>query len=1240
MGNITIPGENIRMKNGINTHLSTCSQISQFLDSNSQFLDSNLCTEPVTAGCGENIDLTHTKSSETPISYNPMSKCVMNHKLGILEKCKPALSAKSYNIGKAILNPSASVFVPKQTFFTCLSDQIAQYRNLRSTFDSNLNSLASPSNSNELELSEVSSDYDGISISNSSPKVLNFSTPNLSHTTDGNSTNVAEISVLSTLPALQDVKTPEMVKSEWEKSTINRSSCTNNFDESHFNQNEGLNSKLLFQKYVCKEFCHKEYINHQEVSLILKKIRIENINRVIISHLNVNFFAVKIDSIRTIVSGNIDIMVFSETKIDASYPTTQLKIDGFKKPYRLDRNAFGGGILIYVRQDIPSNQLKNHNFADNIEGIFIEINLRKSKWLIFGTYHPPTQNNKFYFDNIGRALDFYTQKYDKILLAGDFNAEENEVILSNFMQLYDLRNLVKENTCFKSVDNPSCVDLFLTNCSRAFQNTIAISTGISDVHKMIITVLKTTFKKAKPKEIIYRTFRNFDEHIFSNDLKNCLVNCKSITEFESKFLGVIDKHAPQKKKVVRATEVPYMTKALRKAIADRSRLENRYYKSKTEESLRAYKKQKNFCSRLYKKERKKYYTNLDLRKITDSKKFWKTAKPFFSDKGVDGNNIALIEGEEIYQEDHEVAKILGEFFNNAVKSLNVCIPSEYISEKSAVSNDPIDNIISKYSNHPSIKLINDNVIKGNFSFNQVSLEDVNHVIAKLDVKKASLSSSIPSKFIKDYSDICSKPLTDILNDGILNSYFDIGLKYADLTPVHKAEEATNKKNYRNISLLPAVSKIFEKLLHTQIASYMEEFLSPYLCGYRKGYSAQYALLAMLEKWRISLDNGGYGGGVLMDLSKAFDTLDHGLLIAKLFAYGFNKNALSLIKSYLTDRWQRVKINTSYSSWFALLVGMPQGSILGPLIFNLYINDLFFTISTDICNFADDTTPYTIDMNLESLMARLECATKSALQWFYFNGMKLNSSKCHLLVCGHKFECMLCEIDNTQIIETHLVKLLGVTIESELTFKNYMETVCKKASQKLNALSRLCAIIPFQKRRMLMQAFFISQFSYCPLVWMFHSRNINTRINNLHFRALRMVYRDETSTYEELLKKDGTVTIHHRNLQCLAIEMFKVDKGLAPVFMNDIFPKHKNTGTDNISSNTRSNASFYNPSNPKTVNYGLETLRCLGPKLWQLVPRELREIQSLNLFTNKIKTWNPQNCPCRLCKSFVPQLGFV
>ena len=167
------------------------------------------------------------------------------------------------------------------------------------------------------------------------------------------------------------------------------------------------------------------------------------------------------------------------------------------------------------------------------------------------------------------------------------------------------------------------------------------------------------------------------------------------------------------------------------------------------------------------------------------------------------------------------------------------------------------------------------------------------------------------------------------------------MKLADISPVHKKDDFTNKSNYRPISGLSAGSKIFGRIIQGQIRRYMETFLSPYLCGYRKGYSVQHALIALMETLGVSLDNKGYGGAILMDLSKAFDTLNHYLLIAKLHAYGFSRNALMLIKSYLSNRWQRTKINNSYSSWIELLRGVHQGSILGPLLVNIYLNYLFF-----------------------------------------------------------------------------------------------------------------------------------------------------------------------------------------------------------------------------------------------------------------------------------------------------------
>ena len=204
------------------------------------------------------------------------------------------------------------------------------------------------------------------------------------------------------------------------------------------------------------------------------------------------------------------------------------------------------------------------------------------------------------------------------------------------------------------------------------------------------------------------------------------------------------------------------------------------------------------------------------------------------------------------------------------------------------------------------------------------------------------------------------------------------LKYANITPVHKKDENTKTSNYRPISVLPVVSKRIERILHKQISHYIDQYLSKFLCGYRKGYNVQQAL------WCTSLDNKGFSGAILMDLSKAFDTLNRELLIAKLHAYGFTKKALDLIYSYLIQRWQITKINTYFSTWTELLSGVPQGSVLGPLLFNVYINDLlFFVVNTDICNYADDTTLYTCDLSLSSLMHRLEKDAKIAFDWFAY-----------------------------------------------------------------------------------------------------------------------------------------------------------------------------------------------------------------------------------------------------------------
>ena len=259
------------------------------------------------------------------------------------------------------------------------------------------------------------------------------------------------------------------------------------------------------------------------------------------------------------------------------------------------------------------------------------------------------------------------------------------------------------------------------------------------------------------------------------------------------------------------------------------------------------------------------------------------------------------------------------------------------------------------------------------------------------------------------------------------------------------------------------------------------------------------------------------------------------MIAKLDAYGFDKRSLVLIYNYLSNRKQRVKIDDSYSSWSEILYGVPQGSILGPLLFNIFICDMFYFMEDfEIANYADDSTPFSAKINHELVVEELEVSSSVLFTWLRNNYMKANTDKSHLLLSGNID--LNANIDGNVIESEDSQVLLGITIDSNLSFNTHINNLCKKASAKLNALARISGYMNLPKRRMIMKSFITSQFGYCPLIWMFHSRALNNKINSIHERALRITYNDSKSTFEELLSKDNSVSIHHRNLQVLATEM--------------------------------------------------------------------------------------------------------
>ena len=304
----------------------------------------------------------------------------------------------------------------------------------------------------------------------------------------------------------------------------------------------------------------------------------------ILSYINVNSIRNKLDDLKFLLGKSLDIICISETKLDETFPTAQFAIEGFSKPYRLDITSNSGGLLFYVKANLPSKLIRFYNFPSEIQCIPIELNISTKKYALLSIYRPPNQNINFFLDKLSEALDIYSKHYENICIFGDFNAtpENNDMI--NFMSNQCLSNLIKGPTCFKSA-NGSMIDLFLTTNKYLFQKTNSFETGISDHHHLIATVLKTTYERFPPKLQTYQSY----EHSWNGSLKN---------KFESEAYAIQSGYIGSLKTVIIESlnavapyinNKPRLTSLIKKEIMTRSRLKNKTNKSGKEEDLKAHK---------------------------------------------------------------------------------------------------------------------------------------------------------------------------------------------------------------------------------------------------------------------------------------------------------------------------------------------------------------------------------------------------------------------------------------------------------------------------------------------------------------------------------------------------------------------------------------------------------------------------------------------------------------------------
>lgn len=580
-------------------------------------------------------------------------------------------------------------------------------------------------------------------------------------------------------------------------------------------------------------------------------------------------------------------------------------------------------------------------------------------------------------------------------------------------------------------------------------------------------------------------------------------------------------------------------------------------RNKTNENLARFKVYKNRLIFIMRLAKKKYYQDLIAKNSGDSKRTWQVLKEAI---GIDNNKSCQIKqiavGAKTTSEPTEIANHLNGYFSTIGSTLDSSLPSSQLDPTSFV-----------HFNSPDTCFLA-----------PVSPEDIITIICELK-NKGNGTEPISNLVLKGLAPSISAPLAHLVNICLSTGVFPDDLKTALITPVFKAGNKQDPGNYRPISVISPLSKIIEKCVSQQILSYLQQhnILSDSQFGFRTKHSTEHALLNFIDFVTKEKDDGKYVLGIYLDIKKAFDSVNHQILFKKLEKYGIRGLPLKLLKSYLSNRRQQVKLENGQgvkfiSSERPVLCGVPQGSVLGPLLFLIYVNDLknasreFHAIT-----FADDTNLFLSGSNLDQLCIKVNEELQKVHHWFICNRLCLNVSKTSYQLYTNKtlYSKPHVRIDGASVDRVKVVRFLGMMVDEDLTFKDHIDYVCQKFSIAVGFMHRGKGIFEKSQLVSLYNALALPHLNYCSMVGAINYPTPLNRVFRLQKRAARVIlglaYCDPVShRFHEI----GLKTLADlRDLKSMLL-VYKIKHGIAPhqvrglidwINLDDSLPNLRNRG---------------------------------------------------------------------------------
>ncbi len=771
-----------------------------------------------------------------------------------------------------------------------------------------------------------------------------------------------------------------------------------------------------------------------------------------VAHLNIRSLNRKLEEvIRILAQGDVDILCLSETWLNKFVPDSMVSINGYNM-IRQDRTAdsgktVGGGVMIYYKNYLDVSLMPDLCICDpSSEIMWVTLNLKQTRPHHIGLiYRPPDGDLDSTIESLRTHVSSLRARGNcDTMIIGDINvdwkrARENKTKkLRDYYREAGMTNLINEVTCNHN-NNQSCIDHIVVARDDMYQCHGVIAINASD-HNLVYAVRKQPKVEKTHKFIWARTYRRFDQTLFERDIifsdwsDVCMEADANIAwhNFAKRLSDILEIHAPYRKMRISDSLPKWVTAEYMSACDERDHHFKIYCRNKTEANHNRMKRSRNYATNLKKALKRDYFRKSINENRGNSKNLWNSINEAFGKKKAASAPITKI-GDST--DPLQMAERMNDYFSTIADELASQFPDEPPTRTEKVFNQP------------------------KFHFVQVDENAVEKLIKGLSLSTAvgvdGISPRILKCALKPISILISKLVNKSLNSGI----FPDELKVARVSPIFKSGDRTDPGNYRPISVLPTVSKIFERVVHSQLSNYLDmyQLLSNGQFGFRRHHSTETCCLAMLDKIYKKLDQGCLGGVVFLDLKKAFDTVNHTVLLRKLSSLGVSDPCLAWFASYLSNRRQTTKVEDACSSEQTVLHGVPQGSILGPLLFLVFINDLCDSI--ELCGtsmYADDTAIFYLADSDDELQISLQYDLQTVSYWMRENRLSLNTSKTKFMKLGTKTRLKKSKpfslsLNGDIIEEVSTFKYLGMTLDSQLQFIAHVDKVVDKTTAKLGLL---------------------------------------------------------------------------------------------------------------------------------------------------------------------------------------------